>query len=157
MGEKMKHVEQVLALLEKQIGNSNEVKDIEKTAREVAEKWVDPLSGGAEETNGLVYGLVQSGKTGVLSVTGAMGADEGYRVVIILTSDNDPLYDQTLGRIQESFPGMDILGKQDFKDIDAFRERLKVGRCAIVTTKNSRLLGHLTRISAKRKLKGSVV
>ena len=38
-----------------------------------------------EEINGLIYGLVQSGKTGVLTVTGAMGADEGYRTIIILT------------------------------------------------------------------------
>src|ERR1700724_684456 len=98
----MKHRDQVLALLKKQIGNDEEVKDICETAKEVVGKWVNPLSGGKEETNGLVYGLVQSGKTGVLTVTGAMGADEGYRSIIILTSDNDPLYDQTIGRIQEA-------------------------------------------------------
>ena len=139
----MKHAEQVLALLKKQIGNESEVADIAETAREVSEKWVDPVSGGKEETNGLVYGLVQSGKTGVLSVTGAIGADEGYRTIIILTSDNDPLYDQTLGRIQEAYPGMDILGKADFKDSDAFLERIKSGTCAIVTTKNSSRLNRI--------------
>ena len=73
----MKHKDQVLALLKKQIGNDQEVQDISQTASEVVNKWVNPLSGGKEETNGLVYGLVQSGKTGVLTVTGAMGADEG--------------------------------------------------------------------------------
>jgi hypothetical protein len=80
----MKHTDQVLALLRTQIGNDNEVQDIRKTAREVVSKWVDPLSGGKEAINGLVYGVVQSGKTGVLTVTGAMGADEGYRTIIIL-------------------------------------------------------------------------
>lgn len=99
----MKHSDQVLALLKKQIGNAEEVDDIEKTASEVSTKWVNPLSGGKDEINGLVYGLVQSGKTGVLSVTGAIGADEGYKTIIVLTSDNDPLYEQTLGRIQEHF------------------------------------------------------
>lgn len=133
----MKHSEQVLALLRKQIGNEQEVGEISQTAKEVVKKWVNPLSGGKEETNGLVYGLVQSGKTGVLTVSGAMGADEGYRTVIILTSDNDPLYDQTFGRVQEAFPGMDILGKNDFKDSDAFIDRIKGGTCAIVTTKNA--------------------
>lgn len=132
----MKHVDQVLALLQKQIGNTQEVRDIGITAKEVVEKWVDPITGGKEETNGLVYGLVQSGKTGVLTVTGAMGADEGYRTIIILTSDNDPLYNQTLGRVQEAFPGIDILGKNDFKDPSAFIQRIKGGTCAIVTTKN---------------------
>jgi hypothetical protein len=78
----MKHRDQVLALLQKQIGNANEVKEIQDTAEEVVGKWVNPLTGGKEETNGLIYGFVQSGKTGVLTVTGAMGADEGYRTII---------------------------------------------------------------------------
>ncbi len=133
----MNHADQILALLKKQIGNEEEVRDISVTAKEVVGKWVNPLSGGKEETNGLVYGLVQSGKTGVLSVTGAMGADEGYRTIVILTSDNDPLYDQTLGRVQEAFPGIDIIGKNDFKDADAFLQRVKGGICAVVTTKNA--------------------
>src|SRR5215207_4271347 len=129
----MKHCDQVLGLLQKQIGNASEVQDISQTAKEVASKWVDPLSGGKEETNGLIYGLVQSGKTGVLTVTGAIGADEGYRTIIILTSDNDPLYEQTLGRAQEAFPGIDIISKRDFRDSDAFLQRVKSGTTAIVT------------------------
>src|SRR5258706_4295755 len=133
----MKHCDQVLKLLRKQIRNDSEVEEIQKTAEDVVAKWVNPLSGGVEETNGLVYGLVQSGKTGVLSVTGAMCADEGYRTLIILTSDSDPLYDQTLGRVQEAFPGIDILGKNDFKDASAFLTRIKGGTCAIVVTKNA--------------------
>jgi len=83
----MNHCDQTMLLLQKQIGNSAEVADIKETAKEVADKWVHPLSGGKEEINGLIYGLVQSGKTGVLTVTGAIGADEGYRTIIILTSD----------------------------------------------------------------------
>ena len=150
----MKHRDQILALLKKQIGNDEEVRDISVTATEVVGKWVNPLSGGKEETNGLVYGLVQSGKTGVLTVTGAMGADEGYRTIIILTSDNDPLYDQTLGRVQEAFPGIDILGKNDFKDDGAFLERIKGGTCAIVTTKNSSRLKTLIENFKKGRVRG---
>jgi len=60
-----------------------------------------------------------------------------------LTSDNDPLYEQTLGRTRQAFPGIDILGKDDFRDADAFLERIKGGTCAIVTTKNSRMLNTL--------------
>ncbi|MDB5804042.1 MAG: hypothetical protein JWN73_1364 [Betaproteobacteria bacterium] len=150
----MKHRDQTLLLLQKQIGNSDEVKDINETAERVAEHWVNPLSGGKEETNGLIYGLVQSGKTGVLTVTGAMGADEGYRTLIILTSDNDPLYEQTLGRAQEAFPGIDILGKKDFKDTAAFLQRIKGGTCAIVTTKNAALLKTLIENFKQGRVKG---
>jgi len=150
----MKHSDQVLGLLQKQIGNASEVKDIRTTAGEVADRWVKPLSGGKEATNGLIYGLVQSGKTGVLTVTGAMGADEGYRTILILTTDNDPLYEQTLGRAMEAFPGMDILGKKDFKDAKAFLQRVKGGTCAIVSTKNAGLLDTLIENFKRGNVKG---
>jgi hypothetical protein len=150
----VKHRDQVLALLNTQIGNAQEVKDINETAEEVLSKWVNPVSGGKDEINGLVYGLVQSGKTGVLSVVGAMGADEGYRTIIVLTSDNDPLYEQTLGRIQEAFPGMDVLGKNDFKDAESFVARIKGETCAIVTTKNASRLRTLVENFKKGRVKG---
>lgn len=150
----MNHCEQTIALLQKQIGNAEEVREIRETAEEVAGEWVDPLSGGKEETNGLIYGLIQSGKTGVLTVTGAIGADEGYRTIVILTSDNDPLYEQTLGRAQEAFPGMDIIGKKDFKDAEAFLQRIKGGTSAVVTTKNSGLLTTLVDNFKKGNVKG---
>jgi Z1 domain len=150
----MKHQDEILGLLQKQIGNAEEVKEIKDTATAVADKWINPLSGGKEETNGLIYGLVQSGKTGVLTVTGAIGADEGYRTIIILTSDNDPLYEQTLGRAREAFPGIDILGKKDVKDVDSFLQRIKSGTCAIVTTKNSGLLKTLIQNFKVGRVKG---
>ena len=150
----MKHKDQILGLLKKQIGNDEEVTEINETAKEVVGKWVNPLSGGKEEINGLVYGLVQSGKTGVLTVTGAMGADEGYRTIIILTSDNDPLYEQTLGRVQEAFPGIDVLGKNDFNDESSFLSRIKGNTCAIVTTKNSSRLKTLIENFKNGKVRG---
>jgi hypothetical protein len=106
----------------------------------VVRKWVDPRSAAKREINGLIYGLIQSGKTGVLTATGAMGADAGYDVIVILTSDIDPLYRQTLARVREAFPGLDILGKTDLRDKEAFIQRIKAGPCAIVTSKNSRIL-----------------
>ena len=150
----MKHQDQILALLRKQIGNEQGVKDIRATAMEVVDKWVNPLSGGTEQINGLVYGLVQSGKTGVLTVTGAMGADEGYRTIIILTSDNDALYDQTLGRVQQAFPGIDILGKNDIKDRDAFLQRIKSNTCAVVLTKNASHLETVIQNLKKGRVRG---
>lgn len=150
----MKHRDEVLALLKKQIGNDQEVADIETAANEVAGKWVNPVSGGSEAIKGLVYGLVQSGKTGVLSVSGAVGADEGYRTIVILTSDNDALYAQTLARVQEAFPGIDILAKDDCRDQDAFIQRVKSGTCAIVVTKNSNHLKSVIQNFKKGNLKG---
>jgi hypothetical protein len=150
----MKHCDEVLRLLQKQIGNSEEVGEIRNTAAEVVGKWVKPSGITREETNGLIYGLVQSGKTGVLTVTGAMGADDGYRTIIILTSDNDALYEQTLGRAREAFPGIDIIAKKEFKDADSFLQRIKSGTCAVVTTKNSGLLNTLIENFKQGKVRG---
>jgi hypothetical protein len=151
----MKHTDQVIALLNKQISNPEEVEDIRATAQEVAGRWVDPLSGGGKaQTNGLIYGLIQSGKTGVLTVTGAMGADEGYRTLLVLTSDNDPLYAQTLDRAREAFPGIDIIAKGDFKDAEAFLQRVKGGTCAIISTKNGAMLKALVENFKKGNVKG---
>lgn len=150
----MNHCDQVLELLRVQIGRDDEVADIRRTAGEVSKKWVDPASGGKEETNGLIYGLVQSGKTGVLTVTGAIAADTGYKTILILTSDIDPLYLQTLGRIQEAFPGMDVLGKSDIRDDDSLVKRLRGATCAIVMTKNGRLLETLIEALKKGNLRG---
>jgi Z1 domain len=149
----MKHSDEVLRLLQKQISNAEEVTDIRVTAEEVAKQWVDPLDASAAETNGLIYGLIQSGKTGVLTVTAAIGADEGYQTIIILTSDNDPLYEQTLSRARLAFPGIDIIDKKDFKDVDAFVQRIRSGTCGIVTTKNSRLLSTLIENFQKGRLR----
>ncbi len=85
---------------------------------------------------------------------GAIGADEGYRTILILTSDNDPLYEQTLGRTREAFPGMDILGKADIKDEAAFLQRIKGSTCAIVMTKNAGLLGTLIENLKKGRVRG---
>ena len=150
----MKHRTEIISLLNAQIGNKEEVSEIVATADEVAQNWVNPLSGGTEQINGLIYGLVQSGKTGVLTVTGAIGADEGYQTVLILTSDIKPLYEQTLGRVKEAFPGMDILGKPDFRDLPTFLERIKSGRSAIVASKNAHILETLIENFKKGNLKG---
>ena len=150
----IRHADQALNLLQKQIGNAEEVKDIKKTADEVAGNWVNPLSGGTEVTNGLIYGLIQSGKTGVLTLTGAIGADEGYRTILILTSDINPLYEQTLKRVREAFPGMDIIGKREFGDAEDFLQRVKARTCAIVTTKNSGMLDALIENFRTGKLRG---
>ncbi len=150
----MKHGDEALRLLKKQVSNAHEAEEIRTTAQSVMAQWVDPASGGKEEINGLIYGLVQSGKTGVLTVTAAMGADEGYKTIVILTSDNDPLYEQTLSRARAAFPGMDILGKKDLRDSAGFISRIRRNTCAIIITKNSAILSKLVDNLRAGKVRG---
>lgn len=89
-----------------------------------------------------------------MTVTGAIGADEGYRTIIILTSDNDPLYEQTLNRARQAFPGIDIIGKKEFRDTGSFLDRIKGGTTAIVTTKNAGMLNTLIENFKKGRVRG---
>jgi hypothetical protein len=69
---------------------------------------------------GLIYGHVQSGKTAIILTTMALAADNGHKNFIVLTSNINDLYDQTLGRIKKSLDGFEVLGKKDFQRYSGF-------------------------------------
>ncbi len=60
---------------------------------------------------GLLLGLIQSGKTSALTTGIALAADNGYRMFIVLTTDNNWLYDQTLGRLKNDLQKLQIESK----------------------------------------------
>lgn len=89
---------------------------------------------------GLLYGRVQSGKTNAMIVLTAMAIDNGFRVVVVLTSDNVSLVNQTASRFQV-LQGITIkdstaLGSwlEDFQHIESSIEN---GGLVLVTAKNS--------------------
>lgn len=55
-----------------------------------------PLAGQCP--TGLLYGRIQSGKTLAMIATAALAMDNGFRVVVVLTSDNVKLLEQTASR-----------------------------------------------------------
>jgi len=93
---------------------------------------------------GLIYGHVQSGKTAIILTTMALAADNGYKNFIVLTSNINDLYDQTLGRIKKSLDGFTVLGKKDFQRYTGFGvEAVRV----LVSSKHGKTLekvGNLT-------------
>jgi len=58
----------------------------------------DPPKGDRCPT-GLLYGRVQSGKTAAMIVTSALAIDNGFRVIVVLTSNNLKLVEQTADRL----------------------------------------------------------
>jgi hypothetical protein len=56
------------------------------------------LPKGGKCPTGLLYGRVQSGKTAAMIVTCALAVDNGFRVIIVLTSNNLKLVEQTKDR-----------------------------------------------------------
>lgn len=73
-----------------------------------------------EKKIGLVYGKVQSGKTNAMIASTALAFDNGYKIAIILTSNNIELVEQTRDRFQDKIRGAEYIIEtylyQDLKD-----------------------------------------
>lgn len=79
---------------------------LEGAAKHVLGFLADPRRDSATETRkGLILGDVQSGKTRTYLALMNMAADFGYKLFIVLTSDNEKLREQTQIRIDSDFIG----------------------------------------------------
>jgi hypothetical protein len=148
------HTQEVLNVLEKDLGKSGTTVALQKASK-ILELAVNPVGGPpAEKSDGLLYGLIQSGKTSILTVSAAMAADNGFDCVLVLTTDNDPLYDQTLDRLKAALRCLTILGKKDWKDPVRFAKQLQSRPFGIVCSKNGSMLKSLLEAFQKAKAKG---
>ena len=118
------------------------LESIRRAAADVIRHALSPNVAGGR-SDGLIYGMVQSGKTGVLTVSAAMAIDNGFDGIIVLTSDNDDLYDQTVDRVHQMLRGINVFGKNDWRDDQRFRRMIR-SRFGVVCSKNSRMLRSLT-------------
>jgi hypothetical protein len=134
------HTEEVLKVLAKDLGPTGIEVAMQRALR-IIEFAVDPLGGVPKEpSDGLLYGLIQSGKTSILTVTAAMAADNGFDCVLVLTTDISPLYEQTLDRVKAALRGLAVLGKKDWKDPGRFGKQLQAKPFGIVCSKNGSML-----------------
>lgn len=99
------------------------------------------LPGESGESKGLIYGNIQSGKTAVIITTMALALDNGYRNFVVLTSDLNDLYEQTLDRIERSLHSFAVYGKRDFKNTNAANSSAPL---ILVCTKNPTMLRRLS-------------
>lgn len=148
------HTTEIIKILEGDLGPAGIASALEKATR-IVKLSVNPIAGTPDEpSDGLLYGLIQSGKTSILTVAAAMAADNGFRGIIILTSDNDLLYDQTLERVRAGLRGLSVLGKKDWKDVDRFSRQLRTAPFVIVCSKNRSMLQSLLTAFQNAKAKG---
>ena len=79
---------------------------LDYTANEIVKLLADPRRDQpAVSRKGLILGDVQSGKTRTYIALMNKAADCGYRLIIVLTSDNENLRQQTQERIDTDFIG----------------------------------------------------
>jgi len=135
---------EVLNVLQNDILDPVSLESIRDRAAQVLEQSVNPIGGVPEDdSDGLLYGLIQSGKTSIITVAAAMAADNGFRSVLILTSDIDLLYEQTLERVKKALRGLTVLGKRDWKDPQRFQRQIRTGPFVVVCSKNGSKLKSL--------------
>lgn len=138
------HTREVLNAIRSEMRNQDALDSILRKAKELIIRSVDPSAGPPEhQSDGLLYGLIQSGKTSIIIVAAALAADNGFSCILILTSDIDLLYNQTLGRIRRALRGIPILGKNDWRDSTRFSRQLRTPPVVLVCSKNGNRLGSL--------------
>ncbi len=131
----MKYLETYLNTIERR-GNKQLADSISKTVEYIAPKYLEQFSFCDHEV-GLLFGNVQSGKTGQMFGVISVAADLGFPVFLILTTDNVILQQQTLGRVREDLEGFCLC---DEYDSEIFAENCLMKPTIIVLKKNVRTL-----------------
>lgn len=117
-------------------GNIKLAESISKTAEEVGNKHIKNFSFTSHEI-GLLFGNVQSGKTGQMFGIICKATDLGFPVFVLLTTDNIVLQQQTLDRVKADLEGFCICGENDAR---IFTENSLLLPTIVVLKKNARVL-----------------
>lgn len=117
-------------------GNPALADSISKTAEDIGNQHIKTFSFSTHEI-GLLFGNVQSGKTGQMFGIICKAADLGFPVFVILTTDNVVLQQQTLERVKSDLDGFCICGENDGR---LFMNSNLLQPTIIVLKKNVRVL-----------------
>ncbi len=117
-------------------GNTKLAESISKTAEDVGERYIKTFSFVSHEI-GLLFGNVQSGKTGQMFGIMCKAADLGFPVFVLLTTDNIVLQQQTLDRVKADLTGFCVCGEND---VQLFSDNNLIEPAIVVLKKNARVL-----------------
>lgn len=117
-------------------GNVKLAESIAKTADEVGDQYIKNFSFCSHEI-GLLFGNVQSGKTGQMFGIMCKAADLGFPAFVLLTTDNVVLQQQTLERVKSDLTGFCICGENDS---GLFIQNNLMQPVIVVLKKNARIL-----------------
>lgn len=117
-------------------GNVKLAESISTTAEAVGDKNIKTFSFVSHEI-GLLFGNVQSGKTGQMFGIMCKAADLGFPAFVLLTTDNVVLQQQTLDRVKSDLEGFCICGETDAQ---LFADNSLIEPVIVVLKKNARVL-----------------
>ena len=130
------------------LNNDSLAESVKKTA-DSAYQFIESKFNFSEQLTGLLLGNVQSGKTGQMLGLISKLADNGYRLFLILTTDNVDLQRQTYNRVFNSLPDFTVLSE---RDTSLFNPNNLVKPLIIVLKKNSSVLRKWGNILATSQL-----
>lgn len=125
-------------------GNPQLAESIRKTVNDVGPAYLEKFSFFDHEI-GLLFGNVQSGKTGQMFGIISAATDLGFPMFIILTTDNVILQQQTIARVRADLKGYCVC---DEYDTDIFARNSLMTPTIVVLKKNVRTLMQWTNILA---------
>lgn len=118
------------------LNNDSLAESVKKTS-DSAYQFIESKFNFSEQLTGLLLGNVQSGKTGQMLGLISKLADNGYRLFLILTTDNVDLQRQTYNRVFKSLPDFTVLSE---RDTSLFNPNNLAKPLIIVLKKNSSVL-----------------
>ncbi|MBP0010039.1 MULTISPECIES: Z1 domain-containing protein [unclassified Roseofilum] len=116
----------------------SDFEQILETSCEIFRRSLEPNTVGS--CKGLIYGHIQSGKTSVILTTMALAADNGYSNFIVMTSNLNDIYEQTLHRIKGALDSFQVFGKKEFRNGIEFSHGFPV---VLVASKHQGILGRV--------------
>lgn len=131
----MTYLEKYLKLITDR-GNIKLAESVAKTAEDIGNGHIKNFSFMSHEI-GLLFGNVQSGKTGQMFGVISKATDLGFPVFLLLTADNVVLQQQTLDRVKADLPDYCICGENDDS---IFLQNELMQPTIIVIKKNVRVL-----------------
>ncbi|ANE45248.1 restriction endonuclease CglIIR [Paenibacillus swuensis] len=139
----MKYLDTYLETIQHR-GNLLLAESIKETVYDVAPTYLENFS-FTDHKIGLLFGNVQSGKTGQMFGIISAASDLGFPVFIILTTDNVALQQQTIDRVRADLKGFCVC---DEYDSEVFSLNSLMKPTIIVLKKNARTLKQWTNILA---------
>ncbi|MFV0535861.1 MAG: Z1 domain-containing protein [Dysgonomonas sp.] len=139
----MTYLEQYLKLIINR-GNPQLAESIRNTVNGIAPQYLERFTFCTHEI-GLLFGNVQSGKTGQMFGVVSVAADLGFPIFVILTTDNVVLQQQTIERVREDLDGFCIC---DEYDTEIFANNNLEKPTIVVLKKNFRTLKQWTNVLA---------
>lgn len=131
----MGYLDEYLRLIDSR-GNHNLAESIRSTANTVCDNYLSQFSFNSHDI-GLLFGNVQSGKTGQVFGIISRSVDLGFPAFLLLTTDNVTLQTQTLDRVKADLHGYCICGEDDTQK---FADNCLAEPTIVVLKKNSRVL-----------------